>query len=113
MDIHTRYDVGDTVWHCHPDYDHVECTCCKGIGTIIAGDGEEYYCPKCDGHKTNAIRCFRPKGETITRIKYDSSLMGEKLTYETDACYCPLTRDLYPTEADAQAAADRLNEDAK
>ena len=113
MDIHTKYDVGDTVWFNWPTSRNVECSVCEGQKTI-EHKGCTYRCPNCNG-----------RGMVASKKMIEVPLLGEIKQFVTDCegtdcvvtsnCCEHLTdeTDCYPTEAEAQAAADKLNEESK
>ena len=116
MDIHTRYDVGDTVWVLNTVRPDVPCPACVN-GQIIGRDGEPYHCYNCDG--TGIAQVGKPmtvpKPCVIARISAVATEDEVRVTYHEEDMF-GLRQDeryCYPTEAEAPAAADRMNEEAK
>ena len=55
MNITTKFDLGDKVWHIRYDTNpiHVTCTFCAGTGRIIGRDESKDDCRKCHGKGYN------------------------------------------------------------
>lgn len=115
MDIHTQYNIGDTVWVVSDHYKESPCPACDG-GQITGKDGKQYACPACEGDGTEyggrefivvPLDIGAVKFEAIPQLTLTQYSSGDFLAgwHKEDNCY--------PTEAEAQAAADRMNEEAK
>ena len=112
MDIHTKYDIGDTVWALESTFDTIECPACNN-GSITGKDNREYHCSACDGRgKAYSDEYYRPTKVVIGRVSTVHSKKKQRVRYSTgDDVFDTLYDEdrCYPTEAEAQAAADRLN----
>lgn len=124
MTFHSRFKIGDAVWHINISYvyDIEPCSACASTGVVLLG-GEHFPCPKCNGTKQTHTRGIRkwtvgrrflihrilleagcgphaPDGYRIQYLDYAES-DEDTIHYPADQCFA--------TEEEAKAACDMLN----
>jgi hypothetical protein len=114
MDISTKYDFGQEVWFVDEKFELDLCPACEGH-KMVTLNGVEYVCPSCYGQgKVPNEFTYHPFSGSVRRVQCDEN---KNISY-TLACSHRGTMgctedELFPTEAEAQAEADRMNKERK
>lgn len=112
MEISTKYNIGDTVWVLSKVYDRLACPACID-GKLKGRDGKSYHCYNCDGTGEEVADkpTFTPKPSRIGCVKIEAYENGVYIRYSGGGILSPQFDEgvCYPTEAEAQEAADKMN----
>ena len=115
MDIHTKYEFNQEVWFVDECFDKVPCPACETKGTVIL-NGKEYSCPNCfnEGFLTNGNDfIYRPFKGNVKEVCARTNGTSYRLAVEHRPFLYATEAELFLTEAEAQAEADRMNEERK
>jgi len=108
-----KYKPGDVVWCIEPDFDNPEmvaCTSCND-GKVRLKDGEVRECPVCYGktqkHKYDKHMMI-PVQKTVQNIWVGKDRANSAFKVD-DSSILTMEKDLFPTQAEAQAECGRRN----
>ncbi len=116
MRIDTKYDFDQEVWFVDECFDDLPCPACETKGKVML-NGKEYNCPNCYGEglliDNGNDFIYKPYSGMIGQVNVFQDSFHYRLRCSHRSHVQVTEEELFLTEAEAQAEADRMNEERK